>query len=127
MVLRYAFNIVQFSKNNENKDRPLISEAYFHYYHHKELHAFYLLQHSLILSQVFMFLLSSRRLLLIFALQNVKQQFIPNNYLCNPEILLYHYFYYSYCMYYSVTRGISYNISIEKIKNIKKVSCFCNY
>ena len=32
-------DIVQFSKNNENKDRPLISEAYFHYYHHKELHA----------------------------------------------------------------------------------------
>ena len=79
IILRYTFNIVQFSKNNENKDRPLISEAYFHYYHHKELHAFYLLQHSLILSQVFMFVLSSCRFLLIFTLQNVNQQFIPNN------------------------------------------------
>ena len=60
IILRYAFNIVQFSKNNENKDRPLISEAYFHYYHHKELHAFSFLPfffsstNSLILSLLFM-------------------------------------------------------------------------
>ena len=58
IILRYAFNIVQFSKNNENKDRPLISEAYFHYYHHKELHAFSFFTFLLLFNQFINFISS---------------------------------------------------------------------